>query len=67
MRRKVGPSRADKVDVIITEYGLLNTGDTPDPNYRQSMIIVLYSAKMLMNWIDLGIPLAQKQTLIGGG
>jgi alpha-N-arabinofuranosidase len=67
MRSKVDPSRADQVDVIITEYGLLNKGEPPDKNYRDSLGLTLYTAKMLMTWIDLEIPMANKQTLIGGG
>jgi alpha-N-arabinofuranosidase len=67
MRSKVGSSRADKVNIIITEYGILNKGEVQMSQYRQTLDVALYTAKMLMNWIDLGVPLANKQTLLGGG
>jgi alpha-L-arabinofuranosidase len=67
MRGKVGPSRADQVDIIVTEYGILNQGEVPNKYYRQSLDVALFTAKMLMNWMDLGVPLANKQNLIGDG
>lgn len=68
--RGAGPERAAEIDVALTEYaagsGLhdgINSIDAPK-HYLLSLDGALYTALLIRHWIELGIPLAQKHSLV---
>jgi alpha-N-arabinofuranosidase len=65
-----GPERAADIHVAITEYaagsGLklgINSIDAPE-HYLLSLDGALYTASLLRHWVNLGIELAQKHSLV---
>ncbi|HWC13038.1 MAG TPA: hypothetical protein VG929_00410 [Actinomycetota bacterium] len=70
IERGAGAERSAEIDVGITEYaagsGLndgINSIDAPK-RYLLSLDGALYTALLIRHWIDLGIPLAQKHSLV---
>lgn len=68
--RYAGPELAKEVQVVITEWAMatglkigLGRINAPKP-YTQSLDGALYVALMLNKWIELGVPLAEKHTLV---
>jgi alpha-N-arabinofuranosidase len=63
-------AHAPKIDVVISEYAIASgldkgiSGIDAPKGYRQSLDGALYLAQVLKQWIVLGIPLAQKHSLI---
>lgn len=65
-----GPERAADIHVAVTEYaagsGLergINSIDAPE-HYLLSLDSALYTASLLRQWVNLGVELAQKHSLI---
>lgn len=67
LRNNVG-TRADNIDVVVSEYGINNRQPESRPSgtmrYELSLGGALYTAVSLKHWLDLGIPIAQKHSLI---
>lgn len=68
--RYAGAARAEDIDVALTEYAAnsgvnrgVNSIDAPD-HYLLSLDGALYTALLIRHWIELGIPLALKHSLI---
>jgi alpha-L-arabinofuranosidase len=65
-----GATGARQVDVVISEYamatgGNIGLGSTETPStYPMSLDGALYLATLLTEWIKLGVPLAEKHSLI---
>lgn len=63
-------ARADNIDVVISEYGIIGyqPGLTPRPagaeRYEATLGGGLYVAQSLKYWLEMGIPVAQKHPLI---
>jgi alpha-L-arabinofuranosidase len=63
MRSTVGGTRAASMSLVCSEYGILSN-NAPVNHYLQSLDHGLYVAQSIMNWIELGMPQAQKHCLI---
>ncbi len=70
LRNNVGAG-ADNIEIVISEYGMndIRSETQPRPDnirrYQVTLGGALYDAQSLKHWLDLGIPLAQKHSLIG--
>lgn len=63
MRAAVGGAGAASMSVVCSEYGILSN-NAPVAHYLQSQSHGMYVAQSIMNWIELGMPQAQKHCLI---
>lgn len=67
LRKNVGAG-ADNIEIVITEYGINDIRTQPLPanieRYQITLGGALYVAQLLKYWLELGIPLAQKHSLI---
>lgn len=65
--RRHAPHRADRIEIIVTEYGLLFLPlgvPGPTEGYHASMDQALYVAQSLTEYAELGVPVALKHTVI---
>lgn len=62
MRAKAGRLRGKKMSVICTEYGIIDRG--PSGRYQSSLDHGLWAAQMLIHFMRMGMPLANKHALI---
>ncbi len=61
MRKYVGPTQKDKVQVIFTEYGIAL--GTIAPQYQSSIDQALYTGRIVSAAIELGMPLTSKHSI----
>lgn len=61
MKKHVGEDRQDKVQVIITEYGIAL--GTIAPGYQSSIDQALYTGRIVSAAIELGMPLTSKHSI----
>lgn len=65
--RRYAGSRAGDIEVVVTEYGLSFSSTKytgPAERYLLSLDQALYVAQSLKQWIELGVPLANKHMLL---
>ena len=79
LQRQLFEATGRRVPVVVTEYGTgVNAGPNPNqyPYFLDSLDEALVNASQLQNWIELGLPVADRQLLsaelpapdaIGGG
>lgn len=65
--RRYAGSRAEDIEVVVSEYGLFFFGSSytgPTDRYLLSQDQALYVAQSIKQWIELGVSLANKHSLV---